>query len=50
MFGAHPILHIGHWLHQLVLGEPRRVGLEMLLAVRCQANQTGFNSLGSTFS
>ena len=43
---AHPVRHVGDGLDQLVLGEPGRVRLEVLLAVGGQTHEAGFERFG----
>ena len=45
---AHPVRHVGDGLNQLVLGEPGRVRLQVLLAVGRQTHQAGFERFGSS--
>lgn len=47
---THSVLHVGHGLHQLVLGEAGGVGIQVLLAVRAQAHQAGLDCFGPPFS
>ena len=46
---AHPVRHVCYRLHQLVLGEPGGVRLEVLLAVGRQAHQAGLDCLWPAF-
>lgn len=50
VLGTHPVLHVGHRLHELVLGEACRVRLEVLLAVGRQTNQAGLEGSGSALA
>lgn len=46
MLWTHPVLHVCNGLHYLVLGEPGRVRLQVLLAVRRQTHEAGFDRFG----
>lgn len=46
MLRTHPVLHVCNGLHYLVLGEPGRVRLQVLLAVRRQTHKAGFDRFG----
>lgn len=50
VLGTHPVLHVGHRFHQLVLGEPGGVRLEVLVAVRGQAHEAGFDGFGAALA
>lgn len=50
VLGTHPVLHVGHRLYQLVLGEPGSVGFEMLITVRRQTHKAGFDGFWAAFA
>ena len=44
---THPVLHVGDGLYQLVLGEPGRMSLQVLLAVGGETHEAGFDGFWS---